>query len=61
MTYKFDRYVGGRLMAEGARIEHAKTEAEAMEKARRLFACGAAPGEMKRTTFVRRADGEETR
>lgn len=53
MPYKFDRYVGGQLMAEGACIHHASTEAEAREKARRMFAGSAAPGEMERTVFVR--------
>lgn len=53
MSYKFDRYIDGRLMAEGVCIYHASTEAEALEKARKMYAGAAAPGEMKRTTFVR--------
>lgn len=48
--YEFDRYVAGDLMAEGAAV-HANSEAEAIEKAHRLFRGGAKPGEMDRTIF----------
>lgn len=48
--YEFDRYVDGSLMAEGAAV-HAPSEAEAIERAQRLFRGGAKPGEMDRTTF----------
>lgn len=61
MPWEFDRYVGGRLMAEGARIHHAESEAEALEKAKRLFSKGAKPGEMERTRFVMRSDAPTVR
>jgi len=35
-TWKFDRFVNGKLMVEGAKVK-AFTEAEALEKAKRLF------------------------
>lgn len=54
MIYEFDRYIGACQMAQGARIE-AASEAEAIEKARAIFAVEARPGEMERTRFVRRA------
>ena len=53
MPYEFDRYIDGLLMAEGVCIYHASTEEEALEKASAMYARGAAPGEMERTTFVR--------
>lgn len=48
--YEFDRYVACALMAEGAAV-HASSEAEAVDKALRLFRGGAKPGEMAKTTF----------
>ena len=59
MPYEFDRYVGHRLMAQGARILNAASEAEAVEKARQLFAPDASVGEMARTTFVLRDRGRQ--
>lgn len=52
-AWEFDRYVWGRLMAEGAKV-HAKTEAEALEKARQLFA---QDGSLEGTTFKLRQAG----
>ena len=55
MTYEFDRYVDGQLMAEGARIFLGISEEDALARARRLFAGAAKPGEMERTKFVLRS------
>lgn len=54
MIYEFDRYIGRQLMAEGVRIEMASSEEDARAKARRMYAGGAKPGEIERTTFVLR-------
>lgn len=56
--FVFNRYVDGRLMAQGARV-YAPCERDALEKARKLFADGARPGEMEQTTFVLRGDTME--
>jgi hypothetical protein len=52
MIYHFDRYIDGRLMAEGASITGASSEREAMEIAHAIFAVDAESGEMERTEFV---------
>lgn len=55
MPYEFDRYIDGQLMAEGCRITRAVSEADALEKAKAMYARDARmPDEMLRTTFVLR-------
>jgi len=60
MPYEFDRYIDGSLMAEGVSIRHAASEAEALEKAKAIYARDARlPDEMLRTTFVLRKSAEK--
>jgi len=51
--YQFDRYVDGRLMAQGAYV-YADSESDALKKAEALFEPDAAPGEMEQTQFILR-------
>lgn len=61
MFYEFDRYVDGKLMAEGVRIALARDLPEALAFARALCAHDARTGEMKRTTFVLARERETAR
>lgn len=50
--YRYDRYVDGRLMAQGTTISRANSEPEAREKAYALLRTdGATEDEINRTTF----------
>ena len=54
MVFEFDRYIDGKLMAEGCQINHAADLDEALEKAYAIYRQGAKPGEIECTAFILR-------